>query len=286
MLEYSSKGRRARAILYRSDPNFVLVFVEDEGKENFYDKIMDRVFRHTLVPVRTKVLGLGGKRRVVEEFERWRTSSDLSRTFFLIDGDFDELLGRTQPTHRHFYQLHQYDIESFLLEEEPFCEIAEEQNPSHTATHYRDLFQFESWMSNVLDATMRWVACIAVLRDLNVRVPGYSLSLNNRHLESRASLPDPTSIEKCISDVRSSQHAVSPDEFDARLARMLQRMGATDRERKRWVSGKHWLLPLGIRLLGQHVKQSPSLDSLCFRLAKKCAFQDLAELRNRILAIS
>ncbi len=285
MLEYSSNGRWARAILYRSDPNLVLVFVEDEGKENFYDKIMDRIFRDTPVSVRTKVLGLGGKRQVVTEFESWRTRRALSRTFFLIDGDFDELLGRAQPTHRHFYQLRQYDIESFLLEEDPFCEIAEEQNPSRPATHYRDLFQFESWMSDVLDATMRWIACIAVLRDLNVRVPGYSLSLD-RFFKRRALLPDPALIESGISDVGSSQHAVTPDEFDARVAQMLQRMGATNRERKRWVSGKHCLLPLGNRLLGRHVKQIPGLDSLCFRLAKKCAFQDLADLRNRILAIS
>lgn len=285
MLEYSSNGRQARAILYRSDPNLVLVFVEDEGKENFYDKIMDRIFRDTPVPVRTKILGLGGKRQVVAEFESWRTRGALSRAFFLIDGDFDELLGRTQPTHRHFHQLHRYDIESFLLEEYPFCEIAEEQKPSRTATQYRELLQFESWMSDVLDATMRWIACIAVLRDLNVPVPGYFLSLD-RFFRRRASLPDPALIENGISDVGSSQHAVSLDEFDARVAQMLQRMGATNRERKRWVSGKHCLLPLGIRLLSRHVQQSPGLDSLCFRLAKKCAFQDLAELRNRILDIS
>ena len=285
MLKYSSNGRRAQAILYRSDPNLVLVFVEDEGKENFYDKIMDRVLRDTPMPVHTKVLGLGGKTRVVAEFERWRNNGALRRTFFLIDGDFDELLERAQPTRRHFYQLHRYDIESFLLEEAPFCEIAEEQDPSHTATHFRELFQFESWMSDVLDATIRWVACIAVLRDLNVSVPGYSLSLD-RFCKRRALLPDPALIEDGISNVRSSQQAVSLDEFDARMARMLQRMGDTDRERKRWVSGKHCLLPLGIRLLSLHVQQSPGLDSLCFRLAKKCAFQDLTELRNRILAIS
>lgn len=286
MHEYSSEGKAGRTILYRSDPSLVLVFVEDEGKENFYDKIMDRVFRDTPMPIHIKVLGLGGKSRVVAEFKRRKTSGALDRTFFLIDGDFDELLERAQPTHRHFYQLHQYDIESFLLEEAPFCEIAEEQCPSRTATHYRGLFQFESWMSDVLDATMRWVACMAVLRDLSIRIPGYSLSLNNRFLDGRASVPDPVLIEDCITDVRARQNAVSPDEFDARVTRMLQRMGATHHERRRWVSGKHWLLPLGIRLLGQHMKQSLSVNSLCFRLAKVCTFHDLAELRNRILAIS
>ena len=290
MLEYSSEGRAARARLYGSDPELVLVYVEDEGKENFYDQIMKRLLRDPAV--RTKAIGLGGKTPVVEEFEQQRQSNSLDRSFFLIDGDFDELLEHENPSHRHFHQLHRYDIESFLLEEDPFCEIAEDEEYSRTADDYRRAFQLEAWISGVLNAAMRWVACMAVFRELRVKPPsGFSLSLErfvDRSAASAERLPllDRNLIEAGITEVRSRQTEVSSEEFDERLDRMLQRMGTTEQERERWVSGKQCLLPLALRLLHQHIPRRLNLKSFCFRLAKKCAFQDLAELRNRILAIA
>ena len=282
----------ARARLYGSDPDLVLVYVEDKGKENFYDQIMKRLLRDAAV--RTKVFGLGGKTQVVAEFEQQRQSSTLGRSFFLIDGDFDDLLGYESPTHNHFYQLHRYDIESFLLEEDPFCEIAEEEEYSRTADDYRKVFQLEAWISDILDATVRWIACIAVFRDLRVRPPDeVSLSLN-KFVDRSVSAPgagdslrlDGDLIEKSIAEARSRQTTVSSEEFDERVDHMLQRIGTTERERKRWVSGKQCLLPLALQLLHRHIPRSLNLNSLCFRLAKRCEFQDLVELRNRILVIA
>ena len=84
----------------------------------------------------------------------------------------------------------------------------------------------------------------------------------------RLPLLDKDLIEKGIADVRSRQTDLSPEEFDERVDRMLQRMGTSARERRRWVSGKHCLLPLAIRLLPRR----PSPESFCFRLAERCTF--------------
>ena len=288
MLEYSSEGRAARLRLYGSDPNLVSVYVEDKDKEYFYDEIMKRLLRDKAV--HTKVFGLGGKTQVVEQFNQQKRSVALSRKFFLIDGDFDELLGHVNPTHSHFHQLSRYDIESFLLEEYSFCKIAQAERPRFSVDYYRRELRLGSWISGILDATMRWIACMAVFRDLRVKPPtGCTLSLV-RFIDRSVPAPDAGHlplldkdlIEKGIADVRSRQTDLSPEEFDERVDRMLQRMGTSARERRRWVSGKHCLLPLAIRLLPRR----PSPESFCFRLAEMCTFPDLEELRNRILAIA
>ena len=148
--------------MYGSVPNLVSVYVEDEGKEYFYDEIMKRLLRDNAV--HTKVFGLGGKMQVVEKFNQQKRVA-LSRKFFLIDGDFDELLGHVNPTHSHFHQLSRYDIESFLLEEYAFCKISQSERPRFSVAYYRRELQL-----GVLD--FRHLGCSDALDRVHSRVSG------------------------------------------------------------------------------------------------------------------
>ena len=282
MLRYSDEGLAARPAFF-APYHDVIIIVEDEGKENFYTELINRLIRGKLSS--TQVLGVGGKRQVLERFEGREGNTQEWREFYIVDGDFDDLLGRQSPNSHIFYRLRRYDIESYLVEEAAVCTVAEEERPSSTAIEYRGLLQVDPWMTEVIDISIRLAACTALLQELGEPQVGISQSIE-RYVNENAILPDRASIESNIEQIRTSQSVVEPQEFDKLLDQMIDRMGKSSLERIRWVSGKDILIPLLIRLLRQHTRSSLKKESLCFRLARNCEFPELTALRDRILAMA
>ena len=126
MLRYSDEGLAARPAFF-APYHDVIIIVEDEGKENFYTELINRLLRGKLS--NTQVLGVGGKRQVLERFEGREGNPHGWREFYLVDGDFDGLLGRQSPNSHVFFRLRRYDIESYLVEEAAVCTVAEEERP-------------------------------------------------------------------------------------------------------------------------------------------------------------
>ena len=281
MLRYSNEGLAARPAFF-APYNDIIIIVEDEGKENFYTELMRRLLRGKLR--NTQVLGVGGKRQVLERLKGRDGNPQRWREFYLVDGDFDDLLGWQSPDSICFYRLRRYDIENYLVEEAAICTVAEEEHPRSTAIQYRGLLQVDPWMTEVIDISIRLAACAALLQELGETQIGISQSIE-RYVNENSVLPDRASIESNIEQVRASQSVVGPQEFDRLLEQMIDRMGNSSLERIRWVSGKDILIPLLIRLLRQHTRNSLKKESLCFRLARNCEFPELTELRDHILAV-
>ena len=282
MLRYSDTGLAARPAFF-APYNDITIIVEDKDKENFYTEVMNQLFQGVLSI--TKVLGVGGKREVLNRLAERGGNSQRWREFYIVDGDFDELLGLTTPDSIYFYRLRQYDIESYLVEETAICRIAEEERPRASAAEYRDLFHIQSWVGSIVDASLRLAACAALLQKLDETQTGISQSIE-MYVSQNPILPDELQIESHIGRVRSSQSIVARQRFDHLLEEMISRMGASSHERMRWVSGKDILIPLVIRLLRTQVRRSLSKESVCFRLARNCEFNDLGELRDRILRVA
>lgn len=282
MLKYSDEGLAARPAFFASY-NDITIIVEDTGKEGFYTQVFKRLLCNKLRIY--KVLGVGGKEQVFRRFERSAGGAPLPREFYLVDGDFDELVGRTCPNSNLFYRLPRYDMESFLIEEHPICVIAEEEAPHTNAVKFRDLLQVRPWETEVVNASVRLAACVALLQELDDRRTEISQSIE-QYVSGNENIPDKAIIESQIARVRATQTVVEHQEFDTLLEQMVARMGMSNRERRRWISGKNILVPLMTRLLRQHTRRNVQKESLCFRLAKNCDFSELAGLRDRILAVA
>ena len=282
MLRYSDDGLAARPAFF-APYNDLTVIVEDVGKENFYTVIVNNLLPGSVRI--TQVLGVGGKRQVLERLARRSEMQGEKIEFYLVDGDFDELLGRAPPHSAHLYRLKLYDIESYLLEEHALCVIAEEEHPRLTVDEYKELLQISSWKSEVISVSTRLVACIALLQEHEERQTGMSQSIDRYMGESRT-LPDESEINSNIGQVRTAQSFVDAQAFDDLLQKMIERMGPSNDERLRWFSGKDILIPLAMRLLRHHTNRNIARESFCFRLAKHCAFLGLTELRTRLLAVA
>ena len=201
----------------------------------------------------------------------------------MVDGDFDELINEPVSNGRFFYRLRRYDIESYLVEETAVCTVAQEQSPSSSITNLKSSLKLDEWVIEVVEASVDIAACAALLQELNDRETLFSQSIE-QHLGSDLILPDASTIQGDIGRVANDQTSVETEEFYKLLEGMIKRIGMSHPERLRWISGKHILIPLIIRLLRSKTKSNLKKESLCFRLAKYCEFPGLVELRDLILA--
>ena len=282
MIRYSDQALSARPTFF-GPYNDITIIVEDTNKEPFYTEVFRRLLGSELTI--TRVLGVGGKSTVLTRLAD-RSGDPLGRPeFYVVDGDFDELINRQSSGSTNFYKLRRYDIESYLMEETAICTVAQEQSPSVSLAVFKSSLQIDNWVSEIVGASIRLAACAALLQELDDRRTRISQSIE-RYIGLNPILPDESAIQSCIDRVAYEQGCVEPAQFYDLLESMTKRMGTSQSEHVRWISGKHILIPLVIRLLKSKGSANLSKDSLCFRLAKHCDFGGLVELRDRILAVA
>ena len=280
MLRYSNPALWVRRLFF-APYNDVTIIVEDMGKENFYVNLFQNLLGDT-VKIK-QVNGVGGKTEVIRHFNN-RSSIPKQPEFFLVDGDFDELLGIPCPRDAHFYRLMRYDIEAFLIDDDALCAIAQAESPRTSAAEYAGLLQVQQWVSQVVAISIRLSAAAALWQELNIRRPRFQHSID-RHIKPSTAIPDPDSIQHYIDEMKSQQSVISIEEFDQRLEAMVSRMGTTEDGHRKWVSGKYILIPAAMRLLNMYGSRRFDKESFCFRLGIICDLTDLADLRERMLAI-
>ena len=281
MIRYSERALATRPAFYAAY-NDITIIVEDEGDENFYTNLCRHLLEDTLRIWR--VIGVGGKAAVLKRFTDHSDARRAWKEFYLVDGDFDDLLGNTLPPSERFYRLQRYDIESYLVEEAAICRVAEEQAPRRDLAYYRATIGFGVWHGQVVDSVTPLVACFALLQELGQALPEGGQSIE-RFVSGSNAAPDIARIGGSVESVRDSQAAIGPEEFDQRLATMVERLGHSNAERLRWVSGKHIFLPLIDRRIRKVSRRNVAADSLRFRLTNYCELDSLSELRERILSL-
>ena len=282
MLRYSDRGLSTRPIFF-GPYNDITIIVEDADKEYFYTEVFRRLFQEDLTI--TRVLGVGGKNSVLARMAVRGEGSLSTPEFYVVDGDFDELISKPYSDSPLLYRLRRYDIESYLVEETAICTVAQEQAPNSSIAEFKGLLKLEQWVAEVVEASVTLAACAALLQELNDRETRFSQSIE-QYMRDDPILPDASTIRYYIGRAASEQSAVDAEEFYNLLEAMIQRIGISYPEQIRWISGKHILIPLVIRLLKLKTKSSLRKESFCFRLAKLCEFPGLIELRERILAVA
>ena len=281
MANYSVNALWARRRFFAAY-NQITIIVEDEGKENFYTQLFQRLVGPSVAI--HQVLGVGGKPKVVDRFQQ-RNPMAVPPELFVVDGDFDELLGISHPTSPHFYRLSKYDIEGFLLEEDAMCVLAEEQQSAKSAADYANELGIHQWISDILDVVLRLAAAAALIMKFNIPNDGHFQSIT-RHSQGNRIVPDAQSVTDHIQTFKSNQTTLGDEDFEHRLTEMLDAMKALDPNGLRWISGKHILLPLAIKKLNQLSRQQLTTESLAIRLAKQCDFAELDDLRVRIITLA
>jgi hypothetical protein len=126
MVRFSPRAARALGWLKRPY-NDVEIFVEDTGNHNMWLHIC-----RNLLPQGTRLSSvnmLGGRDAVLEAC-RLDQAVDARRKIYIMDGDFDFLLGRPKPRLRFLYRVQAYCVENLLLNERSLIAIGLESKPT------------------------------------------------------------------------------------------------------------------------------------------------------------
>ncbi|RYZ85595.1 MAG: DUF4435 domain-containing protein, partial [Proteobacteria bacterium] len=128
MVRYSP--RAAKALSYLKRPyNDIDIFVEDTCNHNMWLEMLRNILPPTVKI--TSVNQMGGRSAVVESC-KLDQENDGRRKLYIIDGDFDLLLGRPKPRLKHLYRLRAYCFENLVISQESAVYVGVASRPSKT----------------------------------------------------------------------------------------------------------------------------------------------------------
>ncbi len=113
-LFYSEEALQNRIIFY-SDNADIIILVEDENKEFIYENIFQRMFDDK--EIISKILPMKGKKGVEKAFYKFGDIYDKKPIVYLVDGDFDLIMGKKMICSPNFIYLEKYNIESYYIDE-------------------------------------------------------------------------------------------------------------------------------------------------------------------------
>jgi hypothetical protein len=128
MLAYSPDSEPSRAFLLRAY-NDLEIYVEDVASQNMYVRLFNRMLDG--LGTISNVFPLHDRSRVIAACQADRGGS-LPKRLYVIDGDFDLLLGNSPPVLGRLYRLSVYCSENLLLSERAVLEIGAECATSTT----------------------------------------------------------------------------------------------------------------------------------------------------------
>lgn len=120
MIKYSPVAARALGYLKRFY-NDLDIYVEDTASQSMWVRILEAV-----VPSHLRIASvnmLGGRDAVLKACGLDQ-ADDGRRKLYVIDADFDFLLGRKKPKLKHLYRLRAYCVENLLISERSLTEVS------------------------------------------------------------------------------------------------------------------------------------------------------------------
>ena len=160
-LRFSEEALLSR-VLFLTSSTTLSVFVEDADKEYEYEELFEKLFPEELKV--DCIFPTGGKTKLEEAFDLFGNSTSYGKTFFIADGDFDVVLGRTMIVADNFLYLERYNIESYLLDEEVVLKYMRPRLRK-TFQETKSIVKYEEWLSTKICANCgieledRYVCC-------------------------------------------------------------------------------------------------------------------------------
>lgn len=111
--------------IFYDEFNDVHFYVEDEDQENLYEIILRRMFPELKI---ARIFPLGGKQAVLDHVPQAHAGGAKPRSIYLVDKDFDDLLGAKVQKPMLFY-LDRYCIENYFAEPDAILEVVVESAP-------------------------------------------------------------------------------------------------------------------------------------------------------------
>lgn len=197
--EYSDGALSARDLFFGS---FVSVhfFVEDEQLENLYEVVLKKIFPRLS---NFEVFPLAGKQNVLRHARAGHTKPQHLMRVYVLDRDFDDLLGALEIRDGVFYLDH-YCIENVVYDESSLLKVCVEERPRVRRTDLKRRLDFKSALDSWLPLLDRLHRAFALVQVHNLGIPNTDAPPEEFTVDGDASILCQTKISRYIDRVREA----------------------------------------------------------------------------------
>lgn len=127
--------------------NEISFFVEDEYKEESYLCILRKLFPNIKFE---HIYPLGGKNNVIEHASI-TVNENNKRSIYIVDKDFDDILGTKKNNMENLFYLKKYCIENYLITEEAITRYLVSSKPSINRKHIKEKIDLDLLFTKTLN---------------------------------------------------------------------------------------------------------------------------------------
>ena len=279
MFNFSEKAKKSLPAFF-VEFNDVDFYVEDADKEQFYQVILEKIFKDNNIKI-DRIFSCKGKTGVIKRYKELKNTSDRIN-IFILDRDFDDLLGKI-INDKCVYYLPEYCIENLLIEKSAFFELAKEEEPRLLIDEFDKKFSFDRKMNENVNKLFDLFVCYYLVhnKDRSMKNVGHSpgkffVNDNCMFCEKK--------IKRYIIKVANRYYSGDKNKLYSEIKKTKKNILKKERNKKKYISGKYLLFQLRI-YFRKKIRFSGKNESFNYRLAKNCKFENMMDLRNRVLEL-
>ena len=268
MIDYSRKAIVGLAYLFRPY-NDIDVYIEDTTCRNMFEVLLDRMLDGQAKV--TRIFQLGGRNNVIETCKNNQDGRDRPR-LYIIDGDFDAVLGKEPPRLRYLYRLSVYCSENLVFTEAATLEVAFENLTNASRDKIEATIQFSRFLDDIVHKLTPLLVIYIAAQILNANVQTTGFNVTQLLIQSSGSPRlSASKIKRRIVVVRQELEATNLiEEVKSVMEEAEKLIPDSSVDTAKLISGKTYLLPLLYHYLRKKARFSGTLDQLKTRLARHC----------------
>lgn len=281
MVNYSPRAARALGYLKRHS-NDIEIYVEDKSCANIWLHII----RRALGPdIKLKTVNMLGNRTNVVDACKLDQANDGRKRLYIIDGDYDDLIGKKDESLSYFYKIKAYCVENLLIHEKPVTEVCGTISSTDTADEIFGRIKFKEWLDGIRRDFRTLFAMYATSEALSIGVPTTSHSVGKLCKSAKGQLvADRNKIATRINSLKAEiVGKVGLSTFRKTFQKILRR--SKKKDPALFVSGKDYILPLMLSLLKHKAGFTGNADGFRAILARFFDFRNDRGLRRALTGV-
>lgn len=265
---------KGQDLLYKQF-NDIEFYIEDTDQENLYFQILKKIFPDIKFE---KIFPLNGKNNVKEDC---LLNSDNKRKIYIVDKDFDDILGRTVDIRNLFY-LNSYSIENLLIDKHSVYELIKERSPKLKNNNIDDLYSHSELIKKI-SCLKELAAIFIVIQEFELGEPYYNINTSrdfniNSDFKYRGNFitdyKDRIELSLKNKDKRFT--------LNAKIKKHNKHFSDINLQLKN-IPGKHILCLINDLLKSKNLIHQYSVESFTYKLAKEANVSNFNDLKNDIL---
>lgn len=277
----SPDGRAALDVFYE-DFNDVHFFVEDEDQENLYEVILRKILPELRI---TRIFPLGGKAAVLAHCEQQRISDTGPNRIYIVDKDFDDVLGlvRRQP---NLLYLDQYCIENYFADPEAIVEVVVESWPKLKRAEIVSKLDIERTLSEISSSLRPLFQLFFCVQRFKLGIRNSSFPVERFCREKHRWMLDPALLEQYKTTLAEAASGTPLQDVLADPFVHPEVIALQERNVHQVVGGKHICAMLFHYVKSKYALGTITLESFLYRIAKNSKLHPLSNVACAVRAIT